>query len=186
MEKTLAEGSIVELVPTKTVDGQTMRVGGPEMIDIMDIEIPDILLRSLGQPTMVGIYTPPRDTKSVFAVVTTEFFQNTFAGMLQWESVMADDLKFLLFPDSVRGVANTTSQASTSTSTSESVKPLLTIRGKFVDRIIKNRDVREFISDDGRVLFLYSFVDNNKLVITDKEATLAEILTRLEKAASIR
>jgi hypothetical protein len=36
------------------------------------------------------------------------------------------------------------------------------------------------------VLFLYSFVDNNKLVLAPNEATLSEILTRLEKAASIR
>jgi hypothetical protein len=136
------------------------------------------------------VHTISPDEKSVFVVVTTEFFQNTFAGMLQWESVMADDLKFLIFPDDVRGVANTANQPSSgissSTASTSGRAPLFTIRGTFEDRIVKNKDVRVFKSDNGQVLFLYSFVDNNKLVITDKEATLAEILTRLEKAASIR
>jgi hypothetical protein len=188
MEKSQPEGSIMEIIPTKVVEGQTMRVSAEEMVEIMDVEVPDILMRSLGQATMIGIYTPPRDARSIFAVVTTEFYQNTFAGMIQWESVMADDLKFFLFPDSVRGVANTTTDGvpAQNPQSSDTVAPLLTIRGKFVDRIIKNKDVRQFIADDGRILFMYSLVDNNKLVITDKEITLAEILTRLEKAASIR
>jgi hypothetical protein len=186
MEKVQPEGSVYEIIPTKTVEGQTMRVSAAEMIDLMDIDMPDVLLRSLGQPAMIGVYTPPRDTKSLFIVVTTEFFQNTFKGMLEWETVMADDLKFYLLPDSIRGVANTDTTVSTSSPTENTVAPLPTLRGKFVDRIIKNKDVRQFITNDGKILFMYSFVDNNKLVITDKEDTLAEILARLEKAASIR
>jgi hypothetical protein len=82
----------------------------------------------------------------------------------------------------------TTTQPTAST-TPEVVQPLkqyLTIRGKFEDRIIKNKDVRAFRTDEGTILFLYSFIDNTHLVVTDKESTLAEILTRLEKQSFIR
>jgi hypothetical protein len=82
----------------------------------------------------------------------------------------------------------TTPQPTAST-TPEVVQPLkqyLTIRGKFEDRIIKNKDVRAFRTDEGTILFLYSFIDNTHLVVTDKESTLAEILTRLEKQSFIR
>ncbi len=188
-------GTIREIIPTKLTDGQKMRISGPEMIGLLNIPTPSILLRSLDKPAMIGVYSNQTGEKSVFAVVTTTLFQNTFTGMLQWENVMADDLKYYLAPSDIKGVANvkdTGNNTVTSTSTKKStttpaVQPFLTIRGHFVDRIIKNNDVRAFQTTDNKILFLYSFVDNNKkLVITNKEGTLAEIITRLEKSASIR
>ncbi len=193
--KSQAPGTIKEIIPTKTAGAQKMRVGGPEMIGLLDIPTPDILLRSLDRPMMIGVYANPAGEKSLFVVGTSVFFQNTFAGMLQWESVMADDLKYYLFPSDVRGVANvgeggTTTPSSITPSTTPSADapvPYLTIRGHFKDRIIKNKDVRAFEDEAGQTLFLYSFVDNNtKLVLTNKESTLTEILTRLEKARAIR
>jgi hypothetical protein len=157
--------TIKEIILTKTRTNQKLKVSGQEIIRDMDIDAPDILVRSLGQPWMLGVYADQSGNKDVFVVVTTEFFQNSFAGMLQWERVMADDLKQYLHP---------------------STEPYFTIRGSFVDRIIKNKDVREFETEAGQTLFLYSFIDNSKLVITTKQTTLAEIIARLEKAVFIR
>lgn len=224
----------------KNTDGGLIRIGTQEMIKMMDINNPDILTRSLSEDWMLGVRTDDNGEKSAFIVVTSTFFQNTFAGMLQWEHVMADDIRQYLFPTEVQGIGNTTSKsiqkttnpldslngilpkAATSTAsttdattaatttksngrgpgevivdkksqasstTQEKVKPLrqyVTLRGVFEDRIVKNRDVREFRTDTGMTLFLYSFIDNTHLVITKDEATLAEILTRLEKQSYIR
>jgi hypothetical protein len=214
------------VVATQNTSGTLSRVPAQEMLQLLDINTPDVLSRSLTAAWMLGVYNDNTNTKSVFIVGTTNFFQNAFAGMLQWERVMADDLRPYFYSETVEGVANdprpqtvtpaegslstidsilpsvgtttatstkpttlaTTTQPTAST-TPEVVQPLkqyLTIRGKFEDRIIKNKDVRAFRTDEGTILFLYSFIDNTHLVVTDKESTLAEILTRLEKQSFIR
>ena len=66
------------------------------------------------------------------------------------------------------------------------LKSYFALRGAFEDRILKNKDVRAFRTDDGAILFLYSFIDNSHLAIASDEATLIEVLTRLEKQALIR
>jgi hypothetical protein len=217
------------IVATKNGIGVLTRVPAQDMITLLDINAPDILTRSLTEDWMLGVYSDSGGNQSVFVVATTNFFQNTFAGMLQWERIMADDLKQYLYPDTVEGVANESNQTKpsqspdslnnidsilpstgTTTATSslsrqtsvhatstpfatssriESVAPLkqyVTIRGKFEDRIIKNKDVRAFRIDNGEITFLYSFINNTHLVVTDKESTLIEILNRLEKQSFIR
>lgn len=234
------------VIAKKNTSGSLNRVGGPSMIRELDINVPDILTRSLTSNWMLGVHSDAESKNTVFVVATSNFFQNTFAGMLQWESVMADDLKRYLFPIEPEGISNSSSQqdsgiyqytnpldnidsilpatassssatstqiAKTSTSTAKStikiatttkndslistttsttteiVQPLrtyLTIRGKFEDKIVKNKDVREFRTDTGEILFLYSFIDSSHLVITSSEEALAEILTRLEKQSFIR
>ena len=218
MTKTLPPGSIIEIIPSTIEDGQIVRLGSEAMARIMGIEPPNILMRSLANPWMLGIHTDPGDRKNIFVIVTSEFFQNTFAGMLQWESVMADDLKHFLYPSSVYGITNvpdgaghnvsatafsselslppgtTTAVISTSTTTTtitsdnstSTIHPLFTLRGSFSDKIIRNKDVRVFRTTEGNILFLYSFIDNTKLVITNNEGTLSEIILRLEKQNSIR
>jgi len=180
--------TIKDLVLTKT--GASVRMSTTEILDFLSLSVPSILSRSLAAPGMIGLHTNSQGETNAFVVTTSNFSQNTFAGMLQWENVMADDLKLYLFPANIRGVANVTTTHSTSTASttasSERVTAYPTLRGKFVDRIIRNRDVREFINEDGTVLFLYSFVDNAKLVLTNNEETLGEVIGRLEKAASIR
>ncbi|MEI8327869.1 MAG: hypothetical protein WCG02_01920 [Candidatus Taylorbacteria bacterium] len=82
--------------------------------------------------------------------------------------------------------STSTSVATTSIVVEAPIVPYFTLRGQFQDRMVKNRDVREFITVDNRTLFLYSFIDNSKLVIAPNEKTLAEILTRLEKRSFVR
>ncbi|MDE2041220.1 MAG: hypothetical protein KGI59_02465 [Patescibacteria group bacterium] len=155
--------SIKEIIPVTNVRGQRTDVTAAAMVSLMNIPVPDILNRSLDAPWMLGVYEDPAGTKDVFVVTTNTFFQNAFAGMLQWENLMPTDLNPFL---------NTT--------------PTSNVSGHFVDRIIANHDVREYISDSGRILFLYSFIDTQKLVITDSEAALGEILTRLENQSFMR
>ncbi|MDQ2933150.1 MAG: hypothetical protein M3Q80_02100, partial [bacterium] len=212
--KTQTPNTIKEIIlSAKDSSGVSVRVSATEIIDAMEIDAPDILTRSLTPDWMLGVYNDENDEKSVFVVTSTNFFQNTFAGMLQWESVMADDLRKYLSPASIKGISNsiknpstpmesTTTATTTATSTggttatttmstssvsgTNSARTAFVLRGRFVDKIIKNKDVRAFQVEDGTILFLYSFIDNTHLVITDKESTLSEILSRLEKQSFIR
>ena len=192
-EKPHSPGNIHELIITN----EGNRVTEAEMLTLMQIDAPDILKRSLTNPWMLGIYTDELGGKDVFVAATTNFFQNTFAGMLQWENIMADDLK--LYISSARGIVNAPAVSSTvevlgtngSTTPpaqppSSSIEQYYTLRGQFEDRIIMNKDVRVFRTTDRKILFLYSFINNSTLVFTTKEKTLVEILNRLEKQAFIR
>ncbi len=113
---------------------------------------------------MLGVYSDASGSRSVFAIVQTDFFQNAFAGMLQWEASMPYDLQ-----NDVAWQPATT-----------------TIRGQFTDHIVRNADVREFTTPDGGTAFLYSFVDNTKLVFAANERALMEIQSRLEQQAFVR
>ncbi|MEI6304962.1 MAG: hypothetical protein WCP09_03025 [Candidatus Taylorbacteria bacterium] len=222
-------GTITEIVPyTTDLNGIKGRVTAQQMIKTLKIPAPDLLTRSLTPSWMLGVFIDSNNEKNVFIVAKNNFFQNAFAGMLAWESVMPDDLKRYLFSVAPQGVSNsaspttsnaslyadtlrniesllpgagdvgTTSTSSTITSSSTSasttpevetlapVIPYFTLRGQFQDKIVKNKDVREFITAEGDTLFLYSFIDNNRLVISTNEDTLAEIILRLEREAYVR
>ncbi len=190
---------------TKRLD----RIPTQTMIVNMGINVPDILYRSMGSNWLLGVYANGNGQKSIFVVVSDDFYQNTFSGMLQWESLMADDLKNFLTPPTVSDIANlppvpviaaptSTSVKSTSTATStlatttvavtgdEYVSKYFALRGQFSDKLIRNKDIREFNSVDGKVVFLYSFIDNNRLLFTIDEALVTEIMQRLERQAYVR
>lgn len=159
------ENKIKEIVLTKTTDNIVSKVSANEILEIIKIPVPELITRSLAPDWMLGVYTGIGDQKHVFVVTTNTFFQNTFAGIIQWEKTMPEDLKnYTLNP-----------------SNNEQ-----TVKGQYKDRIIKNKDVREYVTENGHINYLYSFVSNDKLVITDSEEALDEIIIRLEKKAFVR
>lgn len=105
----------------------------------------------------------PATVSTPFIILTNNFFQNAFAGMLSWESTMPADLSAIF-----------------------GITPAEWSSGAFHDKLIKNKNVREFTDSSGNVLFLYSFIDNNTLVIAQNEAALGEIITRFENQAYVR
>jgi hypothetical protein len=160
ISKTQKPGSIKEISVTRTEGGTSVRVSASEMAGAVGIPVPDIILRTLEPGWMLGVYAGENGGNSAFVAVTTDLFQNAFAGMLSWESTMANDLKPYV-----------------GTSTPQ---------GQFKDEIVKNKDVRAFVAGDGSTSFLYSFVDNSTLVVTGSNAALAEVINRLENRAFVR
>ncbi|MFA6404668.1 MAG: hypothetical protein WCW03_01570 [Candidatus Paceibacterota bacterium] len=203
VSKQQAVNSIKEIIfvqKTNNITGDEnvlTRIRGQKMLEIMDILVPDILARTITDEWMMGIYSSQFGNKDVFIVATTDYFQNAFAGMLSWEGMMADDLKLYL-PQSIQesiappinNVVSTSTATTTATTTIESTPPIInkyfTIKGRFFDAIVKNKDVRELRTENGDIIFLYSFVDSKKLVIASKESTLEEIIKRLEQQAFLR
>ncbi len=200
--KNQAPGTIRELVmvsDTTITSGpdagtkKASRIPSQTMISNMGIGMPDILYRSLTADWMLGVYSNKDEQKSVFVIIKNNFFQNTFAGMLQWENIMADDLKDFLISSNVNGIANkpvtneSVAPLPTSSSTIEQYAQVYTtIRGRFIDKILKNKDIREFVSIDGEIIFLYSFLDNNSLIFTSDESLVTDIMSRLEKQSFMR
>ena len=162
---------------------------------------------------MLGTYND-NGTAAPFIILTNNFFQNAYAGMISWEKTMPDDLVNVfgyadktvkqentvttVLPISFASTSPTSTPAlpnfasSTATSAIPSfvytppISSYFNIQGSFKDGVIDNKDVRAFTEPDGTMLVLYSFVDNNTIVITTDENALAEIINRLEKQTFIR
>ena len=167
----LGNGQIKELIFYEENSGsnsdssqpKNVRVTGPDFISKINITPPDVLTRSLTDSWMFGIYNSAT-TSTPFIILTTNFFQNAFSGMLKWEPTMASDLSSVFSPGQV----------------------YLLNQGGFVDKVIGNKNVREFNDQNGNTVFLYGFIDNSTLAIARNEAGFGEIVTRFEKHAYVR
>ena len=173
----VAPETILELIPAKTNASTTLRMTGSQFISTLAFEMPDILERSLNDRWMLGVHDA-NGQDFPFMIFTTDFFQNAFAGMLKWEASMAEELADLF---KYREKARMDESLSTT-----SISSFFNIRGTFEDKIIRNRDVREFISQKGELLFLYSFIDENTIVIGTSESTISALLDRIEKQTYVR
>ena len=207
-------GSILQIIPVeKGSAGVENLVNSSSFISLLGLPVPNVLSRSLDNQWMLGTYND-NGTPAPFMILTNNFFQNAYAGMIAWEKTMPDDFVNIFgYADKAAEQENvgttallisfaSTSPTSTSTlpnfasSTATSSIPsfvytppissYFNIKGGFKDGVIDNKDVRAFAEPDGTMLVLYSFVDNNTIVITTDEDALAEIINRLEKQTFIR
>lgn len=171
---TVAPGKNWELLLNEGVTS----LSASQFIDKLETNMPAVIKRSLIDRFMLGIYGEKEGQKTTFVALSTDFFQNAFAGMLMWEEdALADDLALLLnFKNKARRDDFSTTTAS----------EYFNIRGTYSDRIIKNRDVREFRSPDGQLLFLYSFINKETLLLTTTESAFIALVERIEKDAYVR
>ena len=169
----LSDGGILEIVlgtqASTTPENKTtlIKVTGTQFISMIGLTPPNALTSALTDQWMLGFYSSGTDSAEIsstpFIIATDNFFQNAFAGMLQWEPTM---------PSQVSGLFG--------------IQPTQWSGGSFQDKVIQNKDSREFVDSSGNVLFLYSFIDNNTLVMAQNEAALGEIIHRFESRAYIR
>ncbi len=155
------DGKITEFILNQKLASSTERITGPQFVTKLGFNMTDTLKRSLQDKWMIGTYSV-NGTSHRFIILKTDFFQNAFAGMLKWESSMPEDLI---------GIFNYSTVA---------------VRGSFKDKVIMNRDVREYISLQGVPLFRYTFIDKDTILITTSEAVVPEILNRIEKQTYVR
>lgn len=98
--------TIKEIILTKNKDNQKTKPATNQMTDLMKITAPSILVKSLLSDWMLGTYTDELGNTDTFVVVMSDFFQDSFAGMLQWENVMADDLKSYITTSPIKNIVN--------------------------------------------------------------------------------
>ncbi len=147
---------IYALIPVPT--GTTTSAAGINSI-LKDTNIPNMLDRSLGSDYMVGAYAG--DTKDPFVILKNTYFQNAFAGMLEWEKDLRNDMISLIRMS--RADETTTSLNNDS----------------FEDVVISNIDARVLRNADGEAVLSYAFADKDTIVITTKTETLKTLLDKL-------
>ncbi|MBP9701644.1 MAG: hypothetical protein KBD47_01525 [Candidatus Pacebacteria bacterium] len=163
-EKTAArleQDQVSELYFTKGPESQPTLITAEEFISLSTTRSPETVRRSLLTRFMFGFHKTSA-TIEPYLVLKTEFFQNTFTGMLKWEPDLYADTKTWLSDKQVID-ANT-----------------------FEDRILKNKDVRILKDTSGNIAIIYGFLDRETLLITTNEETFLEIIDRFEKQTYVR
>ena len=197
-------GQVTEIVIAKTGTSNNDTSTSPTMERVvpsefaarLNINLPDSLSRSLDSAWMLGFITEAN--QEPFIIFKTTFFDSSFAGMLKWESSMPNDISgiFQITQSEPASVSTPITDATSSkTIASSTITPIQIqkitpqtygLKGHFVDKTIKNKDVREFVDQTNTPLFVYSFVNNTTIVITKNEDTLGTIIDQIEKQNYVR
>ncbi len=177
-KRSVGKGNNFEITLLQTSGTTQQRMSGSIFISKLETRMPSVISRSLTDRFMLGIYGEDSGQKTTFLALTTDFFQNAFAGMLLWEDAgLADDLALLL---------NYKDRAKRDDLSTSTPAAYFGIKGTYSDRVLRNRDVREFRNSYGELLFLYSFINKETLVITTSESAFIGIVDRIEKDSYVR
>lgn len=126
-----------------------------EFLNILESQAPGSLIRALDPLFMFGAFG-----ESAFLIIKLVSFENTFAGMLLWEKNLNRDIGPLF-------------------STAELLRNI-PLESVFTDMTDKNKDVR-ILTLGSQPVLLYSFFDNNTLIITDSIETFRTLIDRLTR-----
>ena len=151
--------SAVSSASSNVVGGQLSHIQIPltssELFQTLISQAPSSLVRAFDPLFMFGALGESR-----FLIIKLSSFENAFAGMLLWEKNLAQDIGPLF-----------------------STAPLLRNlppEPKFSDLTDRNKDIR-VLKLEGQEIILYSFFDNEMLVITDSLETLRTLIDRLNR-----
>ncbi len=192
----LSTGAVALAIPTVTDSAGAAAMAETDVIlKRLAPNAPSILSRSLATSTVLGIYSG--DVAEPFIVLKTSSYEGAFSGMLGWEDFMSDDLYTFMgiTPPSQSDVPQTTTadQADalpvvigTSTEATTTPKKIEVVSTgpsrditKFIDRTIKNKDMRVIEDNTGKIHFLYGFANPSTIIITTSPETFFEVSSRL-------
>jgi len=145
-------------------------IDASNFLELLNSRISGEFDRALEGEMFAGIHI--FDTNEPFLIIKIRQFDRAFAGILDWEENIIEDLSYIEYDRDII-------QLGTSTPLSTSTISALTADTEFRDIVIKNRDARAIHDKFGNIRLVYSFPNKNTLVIANNEDTLAEIFDRL-------
>lgn len=159
-------GSLLHLYLTDRHTDESNLVGKKilttnELFYLLNSRVSESFLRFIEPDFMYGYYSSLDIFP--FLILKTRSFDNTFPEILEWEKNLIEDLRPIFIEE------NPTIPSS----------ELRTREFEFKDLVIKNKDTRAILNNSGEVIFIYSFVDKNTIVITTNKIVLQEISNRL-------
>lgn len=123
---------------------------------ILALNLPGDLNRALKDDFMFGVYNSQNSEPRRFLILTNNFFERAFSGLLQWEKTMVSDLAPLLL----------------------TAVPSIAPGQLFGDKVVRNKDSRLITDSEGKTILFYGFLDNARVVITTAEDAFIEVLQR--------
>ena len=163
IEKKIASGNNIGVATNLTVTQffEKIRYSGDEAF-----------LRSLDNVYAFGFYSVANNQFETYLLIKISNFDLAFKSILGWEKYMTVDLKDIF-------IGNNESSITTSTSTEKKYNKKNT--AGFVDRVLKNYDIREYVSNENNEDIIYGFINNKDLLITSGESSFIDIKDRLLK-----
>lgn len=155
----IPDGEIKHMVLRTGTSTPRVIISTQELLRLLESRAPGPLVRSFDPVFMLG--SIGEETPSTFLLIKLASFENAFAGMLNWESNLSSDLSTLF---GVEEFGETT----------------------WRDMVINNKDTRAIVDEVGEERLLYSFFDNELLIITTGREALEIIITRLNREKLIR
>lgn len=163
----LSLGLMRQIYMTKVSAPETRALlSAREFLSLLTSRAPDELLRNLDPEFMFGVHV--FDGNQPLLLLKTPLYEAAFRGMLAWEEYMVEDL-YPLFARTPR--PNTPGEGTVKA-------PLAFLKGPFTDRIVENRDVRAVTDARGEILFLWTFLSRELILITTNESTVREVVSR--------
>ena len=127
------------------------------------------LIRALSDEYYFGLYSMPDNKFETYALIKVNDFDLAFKSMLGWEKYMPVDLKDIFKGNNIETQSTTTIK----------YKNADTIN--FIDKVIKNHDVREYVKNSDDLTIVYGFINNKYVLITSGESSFIDIKDRLLK-----
>ncbi len=157
VEKATIPLNEVKLFPV-TIEGAPLT---PEkLFALLSASAPASLARSLDASLSFGIHSFRGN--QLFILIPVRSYEYAVAGMLQWGNAILDDLG-PLFKIKTGELA------------------LLSSAPALKDAIVKNKDARALFAADGSIIFLYSFLDRETLLITGSDETAKTLLPKVSR-----
>lgn len=146
---TLQAQGIVQLYPTiQSSEGDERPASAQETLSVLSPRTASSFVRSIREMTFGSISGEP------FIILKTGSFDVAFAGMLQWEQTMSADLAPLFGAPVIE-------------SFDPSARTDTQVRAAFFkDAIASNKNVRLLFDEQGNDRVVYTFIDQNTILIT--------------------
>lgn len=146
-----AKPGVVQLYPTTFENGVERSVTSSEFFTTIHATLDEVAIRTLDDTIMLGSVTTL--VNEPYLILRTNDFDTLFSAFLLWEQTMQADLSPLF------GVA-------------------LSSQATFSDSVWNNRSTRILTGAEGQTVLLYSFVNQNTVVITQSEEALSILLEK--------
>ncbi len=139
------------------VEGEASKTNGnilttAQFFEILQPRVDTRFIRALEDTLMIG--GVDTGTRAPFLVLKSNAFDTAFAGMLEWETFMQEDLApFFGTPAASPGL--------------------------FTDALAQNRSIRILRDESGNEVLIYAFVSRDTIIITNSTAALSAIVGRI-------
>jgi hypothetical protein len=203
-EGTLKEIKLVKTVTTEQDGKEVSNIFGletSEFFNLLETREPDALVRSLNKEFLLGVHNKKNNIEP-FIIFKVDDFEISYAKMLEWKYFLLSDIKDIFFvnlgssqafidEEALQEITTSSTENIATSTTSTSTPPVITKtlnydEKEFKDLILANRDTRAIIDKDGKLLFFYTFINREYLILTTNIDTLNTIVTRTNSAKLIR
>ncbi|MBU6370723.1 MAG: hypothetical protein KGH93_00860 [Patescibacteria group bacterium] len=166
-------GQVKDFVLVSGAGSTTTPISASQFLSLVGANVPAGISRNLLPNYMFGMYE--YNGSQEFLILQVSDYDTAFAGMLSWEgNGLWDNFKNLF------GLPDVGAQNASSTPSATAISTV-----NFQDAQYSNQNVRVVKNDAGAVVFLYSIINQNTIVMATSPDTLREIVSRIASARTV-